>query len=164
MSLKKNGTSLPYIFGSPETEKGILRPKLTLSSSLENFFIMESLTLNSGIYEKKTSKKELNRILEPTKIKNEKISLTKSKTDKKFINIPDFYIGPSLKKANPQYPLSEILEKYRNAIKSVNKIDSKNIPLSKETYFSDYEQDIINSLQPSVRKSSWENTVGNNFI
>jgi len=64
----------------------------------------------------------------------------------RFLILPDFYIGSNYRRGTPESRITNVFEKYEKTIKFMNEMDSRSLQLSKETYFSSFEQNILNSL------------------
>lgn len=151
MSLHKN-FSLPLIFDSKNDD--LLKQNHKTSPSLE-IQKKHLISLHSQNDENEKFHNQILQIFERVKtdeIKTNNIITTKS--SHKYINIPDFYIGTSLKKATSQYHYTELMDKYKNSLKFINEIDSKKLKLSREAYYSGFEQDILTSLKSTNRRSS----------
>ena len=97
------------------------------------------------------SNKTINSIKETKEIKE-----INEKSQKKYINSPDFYIGIYRKKYFPQYFLTDNVEIYNKTIKLVDDMDSRNLQLSREIYYSGFEQEILNSIKHSADKQESE--------
>ena len=157
MSIKKSSFSLPYLKEEHlSSEKKIIEPK---NSPSESFRKINTLKLNLSNSENRTIQHNLFETHEPNNLMGLAYEKRDSyqKSPRKFINIPDFYMGTSLNKVSPQYPLSKLLENYNKTIKFVDEMDSKNMKLSRETYYSGYEKEILNSVKNSERQSQTEN-------
>ena len=66
---------------------------------------------------------------------------------RKKIILPDFYMGNSFKKGKSEYKFDNVFEDYEKKVRFMNEIESKEISLSKETYFTSFEIEMINSLK-----------------
>ena len=151
MNLKKSSNSLPYVGDSTFTFNR-KNPLHLQSSPTIDIRKLSSPRLSN-------SKKELQQLLDPSnsdrkEIKNVEINMTERRKHGKFINLPDFYIGSNLKTGFREYSpsnLSKLMEIYNKNIKKMDEIDSKNFQLSRETYYSGYEQEIMSNLKLSAR-------------
>lgn len=149
MNLKKSSNSLPYVGDFSRKH-----PLHLQSSPTIDLRKLSSPRLSH-------SKKELQQLLDPSNsnqkdIKNSEKNMTERKKHGKFINLPDFYIGSNLKAGFREYSpsnLSNLLEIYNKNIRKMDEIDSKNLQLSRETYYSGYEQEIMNNLKLSAREN-----------
>lgn len=155
MAFKKSSQSLPYIYENPQTLAGSFEqnsknnptsPGLKLES--HNYFC-DQLKSTKKVLKYKT---ELQNILDYKKFQHPKKKEQPTSSQKKRIkflkNIPEYYMGANLNNTMTiRYSFTKDLEKYNKTIKFVDEIEV--LKLSKETYYNDYEQELINSIKNS---------------
>jgi len=167
MSYKKQSNSLPpledssfFLHGKTKLDIQKVSPSNESPHQLKESF---SLSNREFIHSKKELQQLLDPFNSPKTLNNDKLLTKNNRKSDKFIILPDFYIGPNLQTGKYiRTNLSQ--EKYTRNIKIMNEIDSKNLQLSRETYYSGYEQEIINNLKFSARESQKDDVFGKNTL
>lgn len=132
MSKKHSIGSLPPIYDISETNSP--RPRFP---HFDNHSPVTDRTIHSPFTYKPSRKSRVS-----GEFINESLQLKRKK-----IILPDFYMGNSFKKGKSDYKFDNIFEDYEKKVRFMNEIESKEVSLSKETYFTAFEIEIINSLK-----------------